>query len=182
MYKLYKITSTATSKVYYGITQTSLKQRWASHRFASKQSKAALYNAMRKYQLETFSITLVWDFDSVEDCCLAEQEMIRTSAGNNYNMHRGGTTGFSMRDKSEEEYFQWKSNLSEARQGHKPALGMRHTEENKRIFGEFGKLRWDMYGRYPKDVLNYTFAEAHEKYGISKTHYYRLRKQCNELL
>lgn len=181
MYKLYRIESTATHKVYYGITRTSLRQRWASHCFASKANKAALYNAMRKYGVDVFSITLVWDFDSVEDCCFSEQEMIRTSKGNNYNMHRGGTIGFSMRDKEEDEYLQWKLNLSEVRQGRKPALGMKHTEENKKIFGEYGKLRWDIHGRYPEDVLNYPFAEAHRKYGISKTHYYRLRKQSNEL-
>jgi hypothetical protein len=66
--------------------------------------------------------------------------------------------------------------LKEKRKGRKPALGMKHTEDNKKKFGEFGKMRWDIYGRYPDDVINYSFNEAKEKYGISKTHYYRLRK------
>ena len=181
MYKLYKITSTATHKVYYGITNGELSRRWAAHKHSSKSSPAALYNAIRKYGIETFTINLVWEFDSRDDCGFAEQEMIRTSKGNNYNMHRGGSTGFSMRDKSEDEYLQWKESLSKSRQGSKPALGMKHTKENKKLFGEYGKLRWDIHGRYPDDVLNYSFAEAHRKYGISKTHYYRLRKQSNEL-
>lgn len=182
MYKLYKITSTATHKVYYGITRQSLIRRWNMHRHSSKNSTAALYNAIRKYGIETFTINLVWEFDSQADCGFAEQEMIRTSKGNNYNMHRGGSTGFSMRDKTKLEQLQWKEHLSKARQGRKPAQGMKHTEENKQLFGEFGKLRWDLYGRYPDEVLNYGFTEANKKFGISKTHYYRLRKQHNELL
>lgn len=182
MYKLYKITSTATYKIYYGITRQPLKTRWGVHKHTSKTSPAYLYNAMRKYGLETFSISLVWEFDSQEDCCLAEQEMIRVTKGMNYNMHGGGQTGFSMRDKSEEEYLQWKDRLSRSRQGRTPALGMSHTEENKMLFSEYGKLRWDIHGRYPKEVLDYGFSEAHKIFGISKTHYYRLRKQYNELL
>ena len=56
---------------------------------------------------------------------------------------------------------------------------MKHTEENKKKFGEFGKLRWDKYGRYPDTVVNLSFIEANKQHGISKTHYYRLRKLAN---
>jgi len=57
---------------------------------------------------------------------------------------------------------------------------MKHTEENKKFFGECGRLRWDKYGRYPAEVTAMSFKEANEKYGISKTHYYRMRRLHSE--
>jgi hypothetical protein len=65
--------------------------------------------------------------------------------------------------------------LSQARQGRTPALGMKHSDENKRYFSECSKRREP---KYPKQVTEIPFKEASEKYGISKTHYYRLLKRA----
>jgi hypothetical protein len=77
-----------------------------------------------------------------------------------------------------------KAKLSASRIGGKPFLGKRHTEETKALCGKYGKLRWDMYGRYPSEVTKYSFKDAHLKFNISKTHYYRLlkRDKSNDLI
>jgi group I intron endonuclease len=181
MYKLYKITNKINGKRYFGITKTSLKQRWNMHRYSSKTGKHYLACAMRSYGIENFHIELIQEFESEEECCLAEQEAIKQNSGL-YNLAVGGQTGFSMRRKSPEEFSLWVESLKRARAGRTPALGMKHSDENKKLFGEFGKLRWEIYGRYPDDVTRLSFKEAHETYGISKTHYYRLRNKSNELV
>jgi predicted DNA-binding protein (UPF0251 family) len=61
---------------------------------------------------------------------------------------------------------------------------MTHSEENKRLFSEVSKAYWDTQQTYKiDDVCTLSFRQAHEQYGISKTHYYRLLKRAksNEL-
>jgi hypothetical protein len=102
----------------------------------------------------------------------------RQTTADIYNLHPGGLGGFSILTKSEVEIEEWREKQRIARKGKTPALGMKHSDENKILFGEFGKKRWDIYGRYPaEEVVNMSFKEANKKFGISKTHYYRLRKQ-----
>ena len=180
MYKLYTITNQITRNQYFGITKMSLKHRWNMHRFTSKNGRSKLACALRSYGVENFKMELVQEFDTQEECCKAEQEAIATH-NNLYNLAVGGQVGFSMRLKSEDEQQAWKDRLSLARQGKQPALGMQHTEENKKFFSECGKLRWDKYGRYsPEDILELRCCDAIRKFGISKTHYYRLRNMYNE--
>ncbi len=110
---------------------------------------------------------------------LAEEQTIRyikAAKIKTYNIKNGGSKVFGIRNKDS-----WKLKLKEKRVGRKPALGMKHTEANKKRFGEFGKQRWDKYGQYPSEVLEYSFLEANKKFGISKTHYYRLRKESGKV-
>ena len=127
-------------------------------------------------------MALMHDNLTKEEACNLEIKYISEYQGKIYNIAVGGQTGFSMLLKTQAEQLAWKSNLSIARAGRKPALGMKHTDENKEVFSTCGRARWDLYGRYPSEVLNYGFAEANRKFGISKTHYYRLRKASNERL
>ena len=183
MYYLYKITNEVNGKIYIGMTNDPTK-RFASHKSGALNGKGTynyFYNAIRKYGIENFKMEILAIFDNKDDCACAEIAVISFNKKNgiqNYNLHTGGTGGFSVKELDTEAYNSWHRKIVEARQGLKPALGMKHTEENKEFFGLCGRLRWDIYGRYPVDeVLKLRFIDANKTYGISKTHYYRLRKQ-----
>lgn len=179
MYYLYSIKNAVNGKVYAGITNNP-RHRWHTHAYGvrSNKNKSALYSAMRKHGIENFTMDIVSEFYTREEACEAEVFAISFMHEENipnYNLHPGGTGGYAVPEDRKEE---WKLKLKVKRSGKKPALGMKHTDENKAIFSEGGKARWDKYGRYPKEVLDYGFAEANRRYGISKTHYYRLRKEA----
>lgn len=177
MYYLYYITSTQTNSYYIGITKNPAA-RWRSHKHRAKQGvKTPLYASMRSYGIDTFSMLVLKEFQTVEECCLAEVQEIKQAKEQNkkiYNLALGGFDGNVITDPVRKE--QWKAKLKEKRIGRTPALGMKHSENNKKLFGDFGKLRWDIHGRYPEEVIDSSFKEAHLKFGISKTHYYRLKK------
>lgn len=169
---LYQIRNTVSGTKYYGIT-VNPKQRWYSHR--QLRGKTPLYDAMRSYGREVFVLEVL---DEGPDELIAQKEVdLIASDPDCYNLHLGGHIGFDVSTKDAESVEQWKAKLREKRKGRKPALGMQHSEETKKLCGEYGKLRWDIHGRYPDEVLGCSFIEANKKYGISKTHYYRLKRQ-----
>lgn len=172
--KLYQYKNKVTGNKYYGITE-NLKRRCATHRHRAKSGdKTKFYDAVRRYGWDNFELEVLAEGDK-ESMAAKEIELI-TNDPDCYNLHKGGHIGFDVRTKGPEAVKEWKAKLKKARKGKKPALGMKHTEETKKLCGQYGKLRWDIYGRYPKEVLDYGFTEANRRYGISKTHYYRLRK------
>lgn len=182
MYYLYKFTNLINGRTYYGMTN-NVKQRISSHICSSKSNKTTnpFHNAIRLYGIENFNCEVLAEFEDRLDCCEAEIEAINNAKSNNedvYNLHPGGEGGFSIFSLPEEQQNAWREKQRNSRKGKTPALGMKHTEDNKNLFGMYGKLRWDIYGRYPVDeIMILSFIEANRKYGISKTHYYRLRKQ-----
>jgi len=180
MYKLYYIISPSTNGIYVGITN-NIYNRWRSHLWSVKnKGRHKLYDSMRKYK--DFCIVEVGNFNTREECCIAEVNHIRYMQENNikiYNHTTGGEVGFS---KEIIDVDSWKEKLRLARRGRKPAKGMTHSEENKEYFSRCGIKRWDIYGRYPAEVIDFPFKESHEKFGISKTHYYRLKRaKSNDL-
>lgn len=171
--RLYKYTNIKTGRAYYGISK-DVKQRNYSHvSLVRRGHKTPFYDAVRKYGWNSFTLSISNEL-TTEQAQVAEIILIALTY--NYNLHKGGSIGFSILDKSDIEVLNWRRKLSKARKGRTPAKGMSHTEENKQLFSEYGKLRWDLYGRYPEEVVNYSFREAKEKFGISKTHYYRLKR------
>lgn len=182
MYYLYKFTNQVNGRVYYGMTN-DVNQRVAVHksRAKTKVTSNPFHNAIRKYGFENFKFEIIEEFETKDSCCVAEIAAISKAKENGeciYNLHPGGLGGFSILTKSEVEIEEWREKQRIARKGKTPALGMKHSDENKKLFSEFGKKRWDIYGRYPvEEIVNMSFKDAKEKYGISKTHYYRLRKQ-----
>ena len=179
---LYEIRNTVNNAVYVGITRKDIPRRWCAHKSAANRGvKSILYDAMRKIGIDKFTISVVAEFTLESDLLQAEKDLIqyhRSHSEKCYNILDGGESYFPIKD-----WEAHKLKLKAARAGRKPALGMKHSEENKKRFGEFGKLRWDKYGRYPDDVVKYSFREASKLFGISKTHYYRLRKlaESNDL-
>lgn len=180
---LYKITNIVTNGVYIGITKRPLLIRFNQHIKASERSNSfnKFYNAIKKYGKDNFKIELLNTYNTYEELLEAEIKTILEYKENNkllYNTIVGNRPLPKITNKEE-----WKSKLKEKRKNRKPALNMKHTEENKKLFSACGKYRWDIYGRYPEEVVNFSFKEAKAKYNISKTHYYRLLKQSknNEL-
>lgn len=180
MLYLYVLRNTVSGTKYYGVTN-NVKQRLAGHKYAAKHKKhkCPLYDAMRSYGFDKFQMEVL---DQGDDEAIVAAE-IAAIAGDSecYNLHRGGSLGFDIRDKGPEAVEEWKVKLRAARKGRQPALGMKHSDEVKKLCGEYGKLRWDIHGRYSaEEVLKYGSAEAKERFGISKTHYHRLRKAAAE--
>lgn len=201
----YIITNNINVKLYAGITK-NLHERWLQHksiaRNLTKNVHSYLYNAMRKHGVENFTFKQVAQFDSREECCDWEINKIakwRNSGVPNYNIADGGKIGMDMR--TSPRYEEWKENLTtnavafsyhreiwleklrKARKGRKPALGMSHTPENKALASKVSNEYWntqETYARNPellKQIFKLSHKEAKEKFGISTTHYYRLKKR-----
>ena len=172
MYYIYRLTSKISGKYYIGFTN-NFKNRMNVHRWATKTKNTEFYNHSRKHGFDIYTQEILFAFENKEEAFAKEVELIDLNDPLCLNLHVGGNGGFKVKDVES-----WKVKLSAARKGAKPALGMKHTEATKALCGEYGKLRWDIYGRYPDNVINYTFKEANVKFGISRTHYYRLLKQA----
>lgn len=175
MYKLYYLVSETTEKYYIGITKNSLRQRYSQHKHRmNSDNNLPLYNAMRKYG--DFKIVFADEYDTKEEACDAEIQAIKLARDSGHdilNVSDGGDCGNVAHDKE-----LWKQRLREARKGRKPALGMKHTEENKRFFSECAKRKQIMYNE--NDLIGMSFKTASIKFGISKTHYYRLLKRIKD--
>ncbi len=169
MFYVYIIESEFTDRYYIGYT-SDYRIRWNSHRFFHTRKKSKLYSCMKKHGFDNFELVLIEVFDNKEEALKFEQSLISLDDDNCLNLAPGGEGGFVVRNKNE-----WRKKLSIARQGRKPALGLKHSEENKE---KFRQPRGSSF-----DITGLTFKEAQEQSGISKTHYYRLLKQIksNEL-
>lgn len=93
---IYKITNLQNNKVYIGQTATSLDRRFRQHQTAAFTLclKRPLYNAMRKYGLDSFKIELLEEVSSSE-ASEREQFYIKlyesfAPLGKGYNATRGG--------------------------------------------------------------------------------------------
>ena len=100
-YYLYLIDNTINQKIYVGITTNSLATRFLAHKAAAAKGQGtdrSLYNAMRKYGVENFSIHLLRD-DAVSIEELLDQEIAAIeefdSKNNGYNTAYGGSLGTS---------------------------------------------------------------------------------------
>jgi len=173
-YKVYYLVSRSTKWYYIGITKNKLQTRLNQHKSCAKGGvKSPLYDCMRKYN--DFIIVLKDDSLTHQECCEKEITLIeeaRNLKHNILNLAKGGEGGFVVQDVEG-----WKKKLRSKRQGRKPALGMNHTDENKRLFSKVSKEYWAKQDTYcAEEILKYSFKEAKRKFGISKTHYYRLKR------
>ena len=167
MCKVYKITNRINNKFYIGISN-NVSRRWNSHKhFSTKGTNHPFYNALRKYGYANFKVETLYTFKSRHEACNKEKELILTLSPE-YNIAKGGEGGFVVADVES-----WKAKLRIARAGRKPALGVKHTEETKRKCSEAAKRK---VISYPTINTELSFKEAREKYGISKTHFYRLKR------
>ena len=174
MYKIYYLVSPSTSYYYIGMTKNSINTRFTQHKSAARLGKkTALYDCMRKYN--DFICVLKNDNLTHKECCEEEIRLIeeaRALSHNILNLAAGGEGGFVVPNIES-----WKEKLRAKRLGRKPALGMQHTEANKQLFSDVSNKYWDTQETYnAEDIVMYSFKEAKAVYGISKTHYYRLKR------
>jgi group I intron endonuclease len=94
MSKIYKITNNINQKIYIGKTDFSIEKRFNEHCKDSvkfSENKRPLYNAMKKYGVENFSIELI---EECEPEMASEREnywIIKTESYiNGYNATLGG--------------------------------------------------------------------------------------------
>jgi len=177
MYKLYKIVNKINLNCYIGMTKQSLEKRFSQHKDCVRnlKKKTIFYDAMRGYGCDNFDIILLDTFDDRGSCEKAEIYFIENIG--HYNMAKGGNGGFVIQNKEE-----WQKKLCISRKGKKPAEGMSHTEENKKLFSKVSKEYWSTIDTYNwEDIKHLTHKEAKLQFGISTTHYYRLKKNDSEL-
>lgn len=181
MYKIYCIINIISRSIYIGQTSSSVERRFYEHNLNafSYNKKTKLYDAMRKYDAENFEVIELECSETKTQINALEIEYINVCKHigiNLYNMTNGGDGGFVV---PEHKIDEWKLKLSQSRQGKTPALGMKHTDENKQLFSEVSNKYWDEHRKYTaQDIISAgSFALAKELYGISKTHYYRLIKR-----
>lgn len=173
---LYRIDVCGTDQFYIGITN-DVERRKKSHQYrATKGYKTHLYDVIRKYG--TFELTVLEEFETRKQAGDAEKEMIKffRDIGAPIMNHAGGGDGGFVVTNTDE----WREKLCIAREGRKPAQGMQHSPENKKLFSEVSQAYWntqDTYDKYGEEILKPSHKEAKEKFGISTTHYYRLKKR-----
>lgn len=174
-YTLYYIVSNLTNSYYIGITSKTPRLRWNDHKSSCNRGiKNKLYDCMREYGIENFMLVIVDKYDSHKECCEAEIKSIRVARERGHNILNiadGGEGGFNVRDLES-----WRLKISQARAGRKPSLGMKHTDESKKKMSEASLKRWDNEGRYPVEVCRMPFKEANMSFGISRTHYYHMKR------
>lgn len=182
MHFIYCIVNNISGSMYIGQTSSSISRRFYEHKYNafSINKKSKLYDAMRKYGEDAFYIIELEYVEDKQQANLSEISHISESKKLNielYNMTDGGEGGFVV---STDKIESWKAKLSTARKGRTPALGMKHSEENKKLFSKVSNEYWEQHRVYNLDQIIScgSFKKANELYGISKTHYYRLIKRA----
>lgn len=176
---VYIVENQENGRVYVGQTRRTLEIRKCQHEWAALRgnSMTPFHCAIRKYGAEAF----IWhEYIRTNDLATLDY-MERLVIANEcphrlYNVEDGGHTG-SSGPLSEEH----KAKMREARKGGRPALGMKHSEAVKEIMAANRKKRWGEDGKFTPqmvaEIVTLGFAEAVAKFGISKTHYYRLKRR-----
>lgn len=94
MYKIYKISCAKNGKVYIGYTSKTIEERFNLHMLNARwRRRAALYDAIRTYGNDAFSVELLMECENHESACAEEIRFIaeyNSMLPNGYNMTRGG--------------------------------------------------------------------------------------------
>lgn len=146
--------SSATPKVYIGQTWYKIKTRMATHkRDVRNGAKFKLHNSMRKYGIDTFTISILETCETqikaneLEDFYILQFNSIE----NGLNLKRGGATG-SFSEQSRKKMSKSKMGKKNNRYGivgkDHPMFGKRHTAAAKKKINESqtGDKHW-MYGK-----------------------------------
>lgn len=154
MYQIYLAINQINEKLYVGFTGTTLKERFYFHNWDAKHgSKQYFHNAIRKYGINLFSVSVLATSETLEEAEQKEIFWIKYFRSNDrkigYNMTSGGTglqnpawevrqklsASSSGREVSEER----RARLSLLFSGEgNPNYGKKHTEEARRKIREAG--------------------------------------------
>jgi group I intron endonuclease len=153
---IYEAYNKNNGKVYVGLTTQTLEKRKSSHlRSAKSGSTSYFHKAIRKHGEDAFDWCVVAETNDLGSLYKLEQLFISLYEDwQTYNISLGGEHS---------------------------AYGMKHTEQTKKVCGEYAKIRWD--GKRTSDIyleevfLCKSYKEAKKKYNIPKTTWYRERKR-----
>lgn len=94
MYVLYRILCSENGKVYVGYSSKSAEERFKAHLLNARwKRKTALYDAIRRYGEEAFSVETILQCETHADACAHEIRLIQELGSLlplGYNMTRGG--------------------------------------------------------------------------------------------
>jgi len=94
MYRVYKISCAENGKVYIGYTGKTIEERLNAHLLNARwRKKTALYDAIRAYGNDAFSVELLVECETHEQACSEEIRFIaelNSMLPNGYNMTSGG--------------------------------------------------------------------------------------------
>jgi group I intron endonuclease len=161
---IYKITNKVNGKIYVGQTIRSPKRRFEEHFYKSHGENYPLYNAMKKYGKDSFSMEIIAQCSTIEDLNKLEEYHINLNnclAPNGYNLHTGGNNHrcseetkkkISVNQLGRKVSDETKAKISAAQaNGKNPFLGKKHTDEAKRKMSQvkMGKIG----GVYTKSII-----------------------------
>ena len=177
MYNIYVIEDQQQIPVYVGATTRPIQTRFKQHvSDAKRSSQIPIHTCMRENGIENFNIKKFASVDTQPEAIEIEKMLIAEYSGHLdlLNCTKGGELGVKViKDKES-----WKEKLKKARSGRQPALGMKHNEENKKLFSDVSNAYWDTQETYdPQKISGLSHKEAKLQLGISTTHYYRLKKR-----
>lgn len=101
---IYVVTNTVNGKQYVGQTTKTAEQRWKGHTSKSSNCRA-LWNAIQKYRVESFTLGVVGTGSDKQDLDAKESEWVAklgTMAPNGYNLTTGGDSGGSWSQETNE--------------------------------------------------------------------------------
>lgn len=96
---IYKITNTINNKIYIGKTKETIDSRYKRHIYDIEhhKTKSLLYDAMKKYGIDSFKVEQIDVADTLEDLNEKEKFYIKNLNSTNpaigYNINKGGDGG-----------------------------------------------------------------------------------------
>jgi group I intron endonuclease len=133
LYTVYKHTS-PSNKVYIGITSRDVEKRWRNG--DGYKSNPHFYNAIKKYEWESFQHDILYENLTKEEAENIEQKLIKEYKSYlcqfGYNRDMGGNCKGKVSEST-------KKKMGEAHKGNKNALGAVRSEEFKRKLSERAK-------------------------------------------
>ena len=181
MYDIYKITNNINGKIYIGCTTKGIEYRFKGHRSAYRRKHSLLYEAMREFGFENFSISVLehGEDDSIryerEKYYIDKLNTMNPDIGYNMTIGGTGTIGYEF---TEED----KKKVSLAGMRRKPTkkmiermrnlhLGKKLSEETKKKISEsrIGKYTGEdnpFYGRHHTEETKRKAVEAKKKLGL----------------
>lgn len=94
MYMVYKISCSVNDKIYVGYTSKTAEERFNAHLLNARwRKKTALYDAIRAYGNDSFSVEFLVECKTHAQACAEEIKFIaelNSMLPNGYNMTRGG--------------------------------------------------------------------------------------------